>query len=224
MKSLKFLMLPLALTIFFTLASATTDESRETEKLHSSANVLREFGKMKESIPHELIEDCKGIVVVPGMINAGFVVGGKRGRGIAMVKLENGQWSDPVFITLTGGSVGFQIGVQSVDLVLVFRHKGVLTKVKSGDFTIGGDISATAGPVGRSSTASTDYKMEAEIYSYSRSRGLFAGISINGSSLSIDQTANAKYYGDEISSPQLFETASSNAKAVKLVKDALAGL
>jgi lipid-binding SYLF domain-containing protein len=224
MKNLKFLMLPLALTIFFSLASATVDESKETEKLHSAANVLREFGKMKESIPHQLMEECQGIVVVPGLINAGFVVGGKRGKGIAMVKLANGQWSDPVFVTITGGSVGFQIGVQSVDLVLVFQHKGVLTKVKSGDFTIGGDISATAGPVGRSSTADTDYKLEAEVYSYSRSRGLFAGISINGSSLSIDQTANAKYYGDAISSPQLFESAASNAKAVKLVKDALANL
>lgn len=224
MKSLKFLMLPLALTICFTLASATADESKETEKLHSAANVLKEFGSMKESIPHELIEDCKGIVVVPNMINAGFVVGGKRGRGIAMVKMEDGKWSDPVFITLTGGSVGFQIGVQSVDLVLVFRHKGVLTKVKNGDFTIGGDISATAGPVGRSSTAGTDYKLEAEVYSYSRSRGLFAGISINGSSLSIDKKANAAYYGDDVSSPQLFETGASNAHAVKLVKEALTSL
>jgi len=224
MKTLKFLMLPFSLSIFLILISAKSDESRETEKLHSAANVIRDFGKMKESIPHELIEDCKGIVIVPNLINAGFVVGGKRGRGIAMGKLEDGTWSDPVFVTLTGGSFGLQIGVQSVDLVLVFRHKGVLTKVKNGDFTIGGDVSAAAGPVGRSTSANTDYKMEAEVYSYSRSRGLFAGISINGSDLAIDKKANAEYYGGGLTSRQLFETAKSNTHAVKMVKETLASL
>lgn len=217
-------MLPFLLTAFFMLTSATTDGSKETEKLHSAANVLKEFGKMKESIPHELIEQYQGIVIIPNMLNAGFAVGAKRGKGIAMVKLENGQWSDPVFVTLTGGSFGLQIGVQSVDLVLVFRHKGVLAKVKNGDFTIGGDISAAAGPVGRSTTASTDYKLEAEVYSYSRSRGLFAGISINGSDLAIDKKANAAYYGNDITSQQLFETAKSDKEAVKLVKETLASL
>ena len=224
MKTIKLLMLPVLLTAFFSLASATMDGSKETEKLHSAANVLKEFGKMKESIPHELIDDSKGIVIIPNMINAGFGIGGKRGKGIAMVKMEDGKWSDPVFITLTGGSFGLQIGVQSVDLVLVFRHKGVLTKVKNGDFTIGGDISAAAGPVGRNSTASTDYKLEAEVYSYSRSRGLFAGISINGSDLAIDKRANAAYYGSDISSQQLFETEKSNTDAVRMVKETLAGL
>jgi lipid-binding SYLF domain-containing protein len=224
MKTLKILMLPFLLTACFMLTSATTDGSKETEKLHSAANVLKEFGKMKESIPHELIEQYQGIVIIPNMLNAGLGIGGKRGKGIAMVKLENGQWSDPVFITLTGGSLGLQIGVQSVDLVLVFRHKGVLTKVKNGDFTIGGDISAAAGPVGRSTTASTDYKLQAEVYSYSRSRGLFAGITINGSDLSIDKKANAAYYGNDLTSQQLFETAKSNKEAVKLVKETLASL
>ena len=224
MKTLKFLMLPFLLSIFLILISAKSNESRETEKLHSAANVLRDFGKMKESIPHDLIADCKGFVIVPELLNAGFVVGGKRGRGIAMVKLEDGSWSDPVFVTLTGGSFGLQIGVQSVDLVLVFRHKGVLTKVKNGDFTIGGDVSAAAGPVGRSTSASTDYKMEAEVYSYSRSRGLFAGISINGSDLSIDKKANAEYYGGAFSSRELFETAKSNTPAVRMLKETLASL
>src|SRR5947209_4239875 len=142
MKTIKFLMLPLLFTAFFMLTSAIIDGSQQTEKLHSAANVLKEFGKMKESIPHELMDECQGIVIVPRLINAGFVVGGKRGRGVAMAKLTDGKWSDPVFVTLTGGSFGLQIGVQSVDLVLVFRHKGVLTKVKNGDFTIGGDVSA----------------------------------------------------------------------------------
>jgi len=217
-------MLPVMLSIFFIVGSAFTDGSKETERVHSASNVLRDFGKMKESIPHDLISEYQGIVIIPKLINAGFVVGGKRGRGVAMVKLGDGKWSDPVFVTLTGGSVGAQIGVQSVDLVLVFRHKGVLTKVKNGDFTIGGDISAAAGPVGRSSSANTDYKLEAEVYSYSRSRGLFAGISINGSNLAIDKTANANFYGNDLSSKEIFDTDNSNKEAVKVLKASLAAL
>jgi len=224
MKTIRFLIYPVLLTFLFVFASAKTDGSKETERLHKASNVLKEFGKMKESIPHQLLEEYNGIIIIPGMLNAGFVAGGKRGRGVAMVKLDNGKWSDPVFVTLTGGSVGFQIGVQSVDLVLVFRHKGALTKVKNGDFTIGGDISAAAGPYGRNSTASTDYKLEAEVYSYSRSRGLFAGVSINGSNLGIDKDANAKFYGSNITSQDIFETSGNNTDAVKLLKESLEAL
>lgn len=223
MKTLKFLTLPVLLSAFFILISAT-DASKGTEKIHDAANVLRAFGKMKESIPHQLLSDYQGVVIIPNLINAGFGIGGKRGKGVAMVKLPNGKWSDPVFITLTGGSFGLQIGVQSVDMVLVFRHKGVLTKVKNGDFTIGGDISAAAGPVGRSSTASTDYKLEAEVYSYSRSRGLFAGVTIHGSNLSIDKSANADFYGNNMSSREIFETGKSNDAAVAMLKETLNAL
>ena len=223
MKTLRFLKLPLLLSAFLILISAM-DVGNGTEKIHKATNVLKEFGKMKESIPHQLLEEYQGIIIIPNMINAGLAIGGKRGKGVAMVKLANGKWSDPVFITLTGGSLGFQIGVQSVDLVLVFRHKGVLTKVKNGDFTIGGDISAAAGPVGRSSTASTDYKLQAEVYSYSRSKGLFAGISINGSNLSIDKSANAEFYGSAMSSQEIFATAKSGSEAVRGLKATLAAL
>lgn len=200
------------------------DGDKETEKIHDAVNVLKDFSTMKESIPHDLISEYKGIVIIPNMINAGIGIGAKRGRGIALVKNDDGTWSDPVFITLTGGSIGPQIGVQSVDLVLVFRHKGVLTKVKDGDFTIGGDISAAAGPVGRSTSANTDYELKAEVYSYSRSRGLFAGISINGSNLAIDKAANHAYYGDNKSSQDIFASNSSNTKAVVLLKNTLASL
>jgi lipid-binding SYLF domain-containing protein len=220
MKTLKFLKFPLILSLFFVLISAKSPD-KETERVHNAANGLKEFSKMKETIPHQLMEQSEGIVIIPKLINAGFGIGGKRGRGVAMVKLANGRWSDPVFVTLTGGSFGLQIGVQSVDLILVFHHKGVLTKVKNGDFTIGGDISAAAGPVGRSSTASTDYKLQAEVYSYSRSRGLFAGITINGSNLAIDKTANANFYGDKASSQDIFASDKNNTDGVKVLKDAI---
>lgn len=225
MKKIKFLGLPLLLSLVIVLTSAINiNGDKQTERIHSASNVLKDFGGMKESIPHDLISKYEGIVIIPRLINAGLGIGGKRGKGVAVVKLANGKWSDPVFITLTGGSVGPQIGVQSVDLVLVFKHKGVLTKVKNGDFTIGGDISAAAGPVGRTSSANTDYKLEAEVYSYSRSRGLFAGISINGSSLAIDKDANHSYYGEDMSSKDIFDTAKSNTPAVRTLKETLASL
>ena len=220
MKTLKFLKFPLILSLFFVLTSAKAGD-KETERVHNAANVLKEFGKMKETIPHQLMEQSEGIVIIPKMINAGFGIGGKRGRGVAMVKLPNGKWSDPVFVTLTGGSFGLQIGVQSVDLILVFHHKGVLTKVENGDFTIGGDISAAAGPVGRSSSASTDYKLEAEVYSYSRSRGLFAGITINGSNLAIDKSAIANFYGDKSTSQEIFASSKSDKEGVAVLKEAV---
>jgi lipid-binding SYLF domain-containing protein len=223
MKTLKILGLPLLLSIFIVFASAT-NISKEAERVDKATNVIRDFSRMKESIPHELIEKYSGIVIIPDMINASFGIGGKRGKGIAMVKLDNGKWSDPVFVTITGGSIGFQAGVQSVDLVLVFRHRGVLTKVKNGDFTIGGDISAAAGPVGRSTSANTDYALKAEVYSYSRSRGLFAGISINGANLSIDKSADANFYGAGFTSQDIFMTGKSTTAGVKTLKATLAAL
>src|ERR1700749_2707936 len=133
MKKLKFIVLPAFLSLFFIMTSATTgDGSKETERVHNASNVLKDFSKVENGIPHDLLSECEGVVIIPKLINAGLIVGGKRGRGVAMVKMDNGKWSDPVFVTMTGGSIGAQIGVQSVDLVLVFRHKGVLAKVKSG--------------------------------------------------------------------------------------------
>jgi lipid-binding SYLF domain-containing protein len=223
MKTLKLLGLPVLMTLCLVFMSFR-DESKETERLHEASNVLREFDRMKESIPHDLISQYKGIVIIPSMVNAGFGVGAKRGKGIAMVKLDDGTWSDPVFVTLTGGSIGPQIGVQAVDLVLVFRHKGALTRVKNGDVTIGGDISAAAGPVGRSTSANTDYEFKAEVYSYSRSRGLFAGISLNGTSLSIDKRANHAYYGEDMTAHDIFNDSKSTTKAVMNLKNTLATL
>jgi len=225
MKKLSFLIAPILLSFIIVMTSAIpVNGDKETERLHSASNVLKDFGAMKEGIPHKLIANYEGVVIIPKTINAGLVVGAKHGKGIAIVKMSDGKWSDPVFVSLTGGSIGAQIGVQSVDLILVFKHKGALTKVKNGDVTIGGDLAASAGPVGRSASASTDYKFEAEVYSYSRSRGLFAGITINGSSLAIDKDANHNYYGDGMTAQDIFETSKSNTVAVKHLKETLASL
>lgn len=199
-------------------------QEKEQMKVEAATRVLTDFSKMKESIPAELLAVTQGIIVVPKLINAGFVVGGKRGKGIAMVKKADGTWSNPVFITMTGGSIGAQIGVQAVDLVLVFRHSSSLTEINKSSFTLGGDLSVAAGPVGRSSTANTDYKLEAEVYSYSRSKGLFAGITLNGASLNIDASANSDFYGKSLSAHTIFNAEPSTAASVKSLKSTLSAM
>lgn len=223
MKAIKILILPALITCFIALVSAK-DAGKETERIQKSTTVIHDFSKMKESIPSQLIQQAHGMIIIPHMINAGLAVGGKRGKGVAIVKMPDGKWSNPVFVTFTGGSLGLQIGVQSVDLVLVFKHKDVLTKMQNGDFTIGGDVSVAAGPVGRSGTASTDYKLEAEVYSYSRSKGLFAGLSINGSNISVDKSANANFYGGKATLQSIFADVTSSSGDVNALKAAIAGL
>ena len=206
-------------TITILLNSFTANaQEKQIEKIVASTNVLKDFGKMKESIPSELLKVTQGIIIVPKLINAGFVLAGKRGKGIAMVKLENGTWSNPVFVTITGGSLGFQAGVQSVDLVLIFKSAETLLNIGNGSFTLGGDISVTAGPVGRSSSASTDYKMEAEVYSYSKSKGLFAGISISGSAIDIDSKYNEAFYDNESDAKEIFTSSKVKSPEVKALK------
>jgi lipid-binding SYLF domain-containing protein len=202
-----------SIAIMSLLFTQVKSQDKQEDKITASTQVLKDFGQMKESIPAELLEVTEGIIIVPKLINGGFVLAAKRGKGIAMVKLQDGTWSNPAFVTITGGSVGLQAGVQSVDLVLIFKSRSTLMHIGKGSFTIGGDISATAGPVGRNSTASTDYKMEAEVYSYSRSKGLFAGISLSGSAIAIDGKSNEAFYGKEIDSETLFSNANENNSA-----------
>src|SRR5664279_5658927 len=204
MKTLQISKLIFLAGIFCLLFVPVKSQEKQEDKITAATGVLKDFGKMKESIPADLLKITQGIIIVPRLINSGFVIAAKRGKGIAMVKLENGKWSNPVFVTITGGSVGLQAGVQSIDLVLIFKSRETLEKIGKGSFTLGGDISATAGPVGRNSTASTDYKMEAEVYSYSRSKGLFAGISLSGSAISVDSKANEAFYGKAMDAKDLF--------------------
>ncbi len=209
-KIFKFIFLITISSFFYTQVKS---QGKEEDKINAATRVLRDFGNMKESIPAEMLKVTEGIIIVPKMINGGFVLAAKRGKGIAMVKFPDGSWSSPVFVTITGGSVGLQAGVQSVDLVLIFKSSETLENIGKGSFTLGGDISVTAGPVGRNSTASTDYKMEAEVYSYSRSKGLFAGISLSGSAIDVDQKANKAFYGEDVDSETLFTSQDESSKA-----------
>ena len=219
-KLFPFLLSLLILSVSFTSAKSQ-DKQKEQDKIDASIKVLQDFGQMKEKIPQQLMEITEGIIVVPKLINAGFVVGGKRGKGIAMVKLPDGTWSDPVFVTVTGGSVGLQAGIQSVDLVLIFKNRETLQNIGERSVTLGGDVSVTAGPLGRNSTASTDTKLEAEVYSYSRSKGLFAGISLGGSVIGIDENANQAFYGENENAKTLFAQTTSTSEDVQQLKDVL---
>jgi len=166
-----------------------------------------------KAIPKDLLQNARAIAVIPDMIKAGFIFGGRRGEGLISVKSPNGTWSNPSFITMTGGSVGFQAGVSSTDVILVFRTQRGVDSIVNGKFTLGADASAAAGPVGRTASASTDAQMKAEIYSYSRSRGLFAGVALDGSVLRIDYDANAAVYGAGITPRRIFEGGVSNVPA-----------
>ncbi|MGN6249830.1 MAG: lipid-binding SYLF domain-containing protein [Ginsengibacter sp.] len=216
--------LVLLATLFSFTPAKSQDAQKELDKITASTKVLQDFGQMKEKIPHELMDITQGIIVVPKLINAGFVVGGKRGKGVAMVKLADGSWSNPVFVTITGGSVGLQAGLQAVDLVLIFKNRETLQNIDENSFTLGGDVSVTAGPLGRNSTASTDAKLEAEVYSYSRSKGLFAGISLGGSVISIDETANKAFYGSDENAKTIFAETNSTSDQVSQLKQALESL
>jgi lipid-binding SYLF domain-containing protein len=177
----------------------------------NAVRVLNEIMQAPDkAVPQDLLRDAKAIAVIPDMVKAGLIFGGRRGEGLISVKSADGTWSNPSFITLTGGSVGFQAGVSSTDVVLVFRTQRGVDSIVNGKFTLGADASAAAGPVGRTATASTDAQMKAEIYSYSRSRGLFAGVALDGSALRIDQDANAAVYGSGVTPRRIFEGGVSN--------------
>lgn len=145
-------------------------------------------------IPQSMLADCHGVAIIPNVIKGGFVVGARHGRGLLFVRDADGTWHAPVFVTLTGGNIGWQIGVQSSDILLVFKTSRSIQGILSGKLTLGADAAAAAGPVGRQAAAATDGQLGAEIYTYSRSRGLFAGVSIDGSVIRMDQFATSAYY------------------------------
>ncbi len=166
------------------------------ETLKDAVVVLDELAKIPaKSIPATLLADAQGVAVIPKVIKVGLVAGVRGGHGVVLAKDKDGNWGDPTFIDLTGGSVGFQIGVESTDVVLVFRRRESLDRILAGKgkLTLGADASVAAGPVGRTAAAATDAKLEAEIISYSRARGLFAGVSLSGAGVVYDPAPNAKF-------------------------------
>lgn len=195
------------LVSIFLITTSVKAESSGISKIDDSIDVLKAIVSVPEkSIPPALLHNAAGIAIIPGVIKAGFIVGGRYGSGILMVRDKEGRWSNPAFMTLTGGSIGWQIGIQSIDIILVFKHRRSIEGITKGKFTLGADASIAAGPVGRQAEAATDVQLKSEIYSYSRSRGLFAGLALEGAVLQIDDGANEKFYKKEyIKTGDIFE-------------------
>jgi len=196
----------LTLALALALAGAANAGSLEDARAQNAVRVLTDIQAIPESsIPDKLLDEARAIVVVPDSIKASLVVGGRRGHGLLSVKNPDGSWSNPAFVTLTGGSIGFQAGVQSADIVLVFRSDRGLESIVNGKFTLGADAGVAAGPVGRNASAATDGEMKAEIWSWSRARGLFAGVALDGAVLAIDDAADEAVYGRDTTPRMIFE-------------------
>jgi lipid-binding SYLF domain-containing protein len=182
-------------TVFF-LAPGARAGSGEVGKVQSAIAVMNEIMAIPEtSIPPSLLEGAYGIAIFPDLLKAGFIVGARYGVGVMTVRrAEDRSWSNPVFFRLMGGSLGWQIGAQSSDIILVFRSIRSLDAITGGKFTLGVDASVAAGPVGRHAEAATDIQLKAEILSYSRSRGLFAGVALEGAAMQVDFDATSAFY------------------------------
>jgi len=192
---------PLAIPFAVSLIVAAVDSSPALAQVNEDAVVQNAIVVLDQAmsmpgkaIPQAMLKDAQGVAIIPNVIKGGLIVGARHGNGVLVTRDANGQWQAPVFISLTGGNIGWQIGVQASDLVLVFKTQQSIQGILNGKFTIGADASAAAGPVGRQTAAATDGQLKAEIYTYSRSRGLFAGVSIDGSVIQLDPVANAIYY------------------------------
>jgi SH3 domain-containing YSC84-like protein 1 len=200
---MKKVMFVLAMLSLGTLCWAGSAREDATERLENATNVVHEImGMPDKGIPEEVLEHAKCIAVVPHMVKGGFIFGGKGGKGVATCRTASG-WSSPAFITISGGSWGLQIGVEAVDVVLIVQNERGMQKLLSSNFHVGGDASAAAGPVGRHAEAGTDWKMDTEILTYSRAKGVFAGLTLEGASIRQDTDSRHAIYGRNVTTRAL---------------------
>jgi SH3 domain-containing YSC84-like protein 1 len=200
MKKIVFMLAMLGLV---TLCWADSARKDATERLGNATTVLHEImGMPDKGIPEEVLEHAKCVAVVPHMIKGGFVFGGKGGKGVATCRTAHG-WSAPAFITISGGNWGLQIGVEAVDLVMIIQNEKGMQKLLSSNFHVGADASAAAGPVGRHAEAGTNWKMDTEILTYSRAKGVFAGLTLEGASIRQDNDSRRAIYGSKVTTKAL---------------------
>jgi len=198
------------------LAMPAAAATKQEKKVADATDVLDQLLRIPEqSIPPSLLSRAYAVAVIPNVVKVGFFAGVRRGKGILVVRQDDNSWSNPAFVNLTGGSVGFQIGVQSTDIILVFKTRNGVDGIENGKLTLGADASIAAGPVGRQTSAATDVRFQAEIYSYSRNRGLFAGVAIEGAGVTMDRKSNAAFYGSSSITPeQIFESTGNAAPQI----------
>jgi len=199
-------------TLFALLfASVSEATSREEKRVGDASDVLEQLLKIPEkAVPPALLSQAYAVAVIPDVMKAAFGLGVRRGKGIIVVRQDDNSWSNPAFITITGGSIGWQIGAQSTDIILVFKSRKSVEGIENGQLTLGADAAVAAGPVGRQTGIATDIKFKAEVYSYSRNRGLFAGVSLEGSGVTMDRKANAAFYGASDMTPERIFVSSPN--------------
>jgi lipid-binding SYLF domain-containing protein len=177
------------------LAADEPKESKATERVQSAADVLNEIQSAPDSgVPEDILGHAECVAVVPSMLKGGFIVGAKYGRGVASCRTPKG-WSTPAFFLIEGGSFGFQIGGQAVDLVMLIMNNDGMQHLLSSQFALGADASVAAGPVGRHAEGNTDWKMRAQVLTYSRARGVFAGAALNGAVMKQDKDSTREFYG-----------------------------
>jgi lipid-binding SYLF domain-containing protein len=197
----------LSIALLLVAGAARAQGHREEARLLEATAVLQELRATPDQfVPQRLLERAYGLAIFPNVTKAAFFVGGRRGNGVLVVRDKSGRFSNPIFVNLTGGSVGFQWGVQSTDVVLVLTTRRSVDTIAGGKLTLGADASVAAGPVGRQASAATDPTISSEVYSYSRSRGVFIGVSLDGSAITIDGRSNARFYDrGEVSPSDILE-------------------
>lgn len=192
-------------------ASTCDAATREEKRVADAADVLDQLLRIPErTIPPSLLSRAYAVAVVPNVVKAAFGLGARRGKGIIVIRQDDNSWSNPAFIALTGGSFGWQIGAQSTDIILVFKTRKGVDGIANGKLTLGADASVAAGPVGRHTSVATDISFKAEVVSYSRSRGLFAGLALEGAGVSMDRKANASFYSSSSMTPEKIFVSSPN--------------
>lgn len=198
-----------AVVLCLAYPAVADDHKNEMERLAKAREALNELVQTPDDrIPEHILQRAEAIVVIPNLIKGGFIVGAENGKGVMSVRDgATGGWSVPSFVAITGGSVGWQIGAQAVDLVLLVMNKDGVDDLLTSEFKLGAEGSVAAGPVGRTAQAATDARMGAKILAYSRAKGVFAGLSLQGSSLRDDKDANRDVYGREYSSKEVFAMA-----------------
>ena len=206
-----------------TAAFAADREVKVDDRLDASADTLMDMMRASDKgIPQDLLDKARCVVVVPGMKKAGFVFGAKYGRGFSACRREGGSdWSAPAAMRVEGGSFGFQIGASETDVVLLVMNEGGMKHLLSDKFTLGGEATVAAGPIGRDASAETDAMMHAEILSYSRSHGLFAGISLEGATLRPDEETNHELYGHDSTNREILTGDFKTPEVARRFEDAL---
>ena len=189
--------------VLLVVAHGAAATSKEEQRVADATEVLDRFLRIPEqSIPPSLLSRAYAVAVIPNVLKVGFGISGRRGKGILVVRQDDNSWSNPAFVALTGGSLGWQAGAQSTDVILVFKTREAVDGIANGKFTLGADAAVAAGPVGRHVEGATDIRFQSEVLSYSRNRGLFAGVALGGSGVTMDRKANVAFYSSPSMTPE----------------------